>query len=161
MDSRPSRFGVGPRIAASALASAALAGLATYQWPDVCRLRALANPVVIAVAVALLAVGVPIWLAGVVAAMRAYNHDQLVTSGVFAVVRHPIYAACIVFNLPALALLTRSWPMLLVPLAAYAVFRASIRREDEYLASRFGPAYKEYRARVPELVPMPWRRVAR
>jgi protein-S-isoprenylcysteine O-methyltransferase Ste14 len=95
------------------------------------------------------------WLAAVVTVMRAYNRDELVTSGVFALVRHPVYSSAIVFNLPALALLTRSWPLFLTPLVAYAVFKLSIHREDEYLERRFGQAYLDYRARVNEVIPIP------
>jgi hypothetical protein len=81
--------------------------------------------------------------------------DWPVTSGVFGLVRHPVYSAWIVFNIPAIALLFRSWPLLLTPLLAYAVFKLSIRTEDEYLESRFGPEFLDYRARVNELIPVP------
>jgi protein-S-isoprenylcysteine O-methyltransferase Ste14 len=82
----------------------------------------------------------------------------LVTSGVFGIVRHPIYAAWIVFNLPGIALLCRSWPMLGAAVVAYAVFKLSIKREDDYLEQRFGQAYRDYRSRVNEIVPFPRQR---
>lgn len=87
--------------------------------------------------------------------MRAYNQDRLVTSGVSSLVRHPIYSGWIVFIVPGLVLLSRSWPALLTPLVAYAVFKLLTHREDEYLQQRFGAAYLAYRARVNELVPIP------
>ena len=94
--------------------------------------------------------------------MKAYNSDRLVTSGVFAIVRHPVYATWIVLNVPGIALLTRSWPMLLTSLAPYAVFKLLVHREDEYLERRFGTEYLAYRARVNDLIPIPrfWRRAA-
>jgi protein-S-isoprenylcysteine O-methyltransferase Ste14 len=95
------------------------------------------------------------WLTAVISAMRAYNRDELVTSGIFAVVRHPVYSSAIVLTLPGIALLTRSWPLFLTPLVAYAVFKLLIHREDEYLERRFGQAYLDYRARVNEVVPLP------
>ena len=87
--------------------------------------------------------------------MGAYKEDQLATGGLLAIVRHPIYSAWIVFILPGLAFLSQSWPMLLTPLVAYAVFKVLIHREDEYLEERFGEAYLDYRARVNELIPVP------
>jgi protein-S-isoprenylcysteine O-methyltransferase Ste14 len=92
--------------------------------------------------------------------MRAYNRDELVTSGIFAFVRHPIYSAWIVFLLPALALFTASWPFLLMPVVAYTVFKRLVHREDEYLLDRFGQSYRDYRARVSEILPIPrpWQR---
>lgn len=95
------------------------------------------------------------WLMSIIGVMKAYNRDELVTSGVYAVVRHPIYSAWIVLILPGLALLTRSWPLLLTPLVAYVNFKLRIHTEDEYLRRRFGQAYVEYRARVNELIPLP------
>jgi protein-S-isoprenylcysteine O-methyltransferase Ste14 len=74
---------------------------------------------------------------------------------VFGLVRNPVYSAMIVFNLPALALLTRAWPLFLMPLVAYAVFKRLIHREDEYLERRFGQTYLDYRARVNEVIPLP------
>jgi protein-S-isoprenylcysteine O-methyltransferase Ste14 len=95
------------------------------------------------------------WMTGVVTVMRAYNRDQLVTSGVFALVRHPVYGAWITLIFPGLALLTRSWPMFISPLIAYALFKRLIHREDEYLEKRFGQAYLDYRRRVNEVIAIP------
>ena len=155
MEARLSRWGVGPKIALGAVVYASLAAVATYLWPEVCLLHFVPYAAFLVLGAILLAVGVPLWLAGVVAAMTAYNKDSLVTSGVFGIVRHPIYAAWIVFNLPGIALLCRSWPLLATALVAYAVFKLTIRREDEYLEQRFGQAYRDYRWRVNEIVPMP------
>ena len=131
MEARLSRWGVGPRIAFGAVVYAIPAALATYLWPDVCLLHSIPYAVFIVVGLVLLAVGVPLWLAGVVTAMTAYNRDSLVTTGVFGMVRHPIYSAWIVFNIPAIAILCRSWPLLGTALVAYAVFKLTIRREDD------------------------------
>ena len=155
MEQRLSRWGVGPRIVLSTVAYAVLAGAATYTWPEVCLVQWPPYAVFATVGWILLAMGVAMWLAAVVTVMRAYNRDELVTSGVFAMVRHPVYSSAIVFNLPAIALLTRSWPLFLMPLVAYTIFKLLIHREDEYLERRFGQAYLDYRARVNEVVPIP------
>jgi protein-S-isoprenylcysteine O-methyltransferase Ste14 len=79
----------------------------------------------------------------------------LATAGLFGIVRNPMYAAWIVFIIPGLVLLTRSWPLLLTPLVAYTAFKLLIRRENEYLEKRFGEDYRKYRAEVNELFPWP------
>jgi protein-S-isoprenylcysteine O-methyltransferase Ste14 len=155
MEARLSRWGIGPRIALAAGGYAVLAAVATYAWPDLCLVRSIPSWTLLVLGGSLLAIGIPLWLAGVRAAMSAYNRDSLVTSGVFGVVRHPIYSAWIVFNLPAIALLCRSWPLLGAALVAYTVFKLTIKREDEYLARRFGKAYSDYRSRVNEIIPFP------
>jgi protein-S-isoprenylcysteine O-methyltransferase Ste14 len=94
-------------------------------------------------------------LIAVISMNRAYNSDRLVTSGIFAVVRHPIYSAWIVVILPGLALLSRSWPLLLVPVVAYVTLKLTIHQEDEYPQQRFSQAYLDYRNGVNELFPFP------
>jgi protein-S-isoprenylcysteine O-methyltransferase Ste14 len=155
MEKRLSRFGIGPKITLSVIVYAALAGAATYTWPDACLLRRVPHGVFLVLGTLLLLIGVPMWLAAAVSVMRAYNRDQLVTSGVFAVCRHPLYAAWIVLIAPGLTLLTRSWPLMITPLVGYAVFKLLIHEEDDYLEKRFGSAYLEYRARVNEIIPIP------
>ena len=155
MNNHLSRFGIGPRILVSAAAYAVLGGVATCLWPTACLIQWPPPSVFVTVGILLLVIGVPMWLIAVRAVMRAYNSDRLVTSGVFSLVRHPVYSAWIVFNIPAIALLFRSWPLLLAPVVAYAVFKSSIRTEDEYLEQRFGQEYRDYRARVNELIPIP------
>jgi len=111
-------------------------------------------------AIILLIAGVSMLIVSARALSTAYNNDRLTTSGIFAVVRNPIYSAWLVFILPGLALLSRSWPLLLTPLVGYAVFKRLIHREEEYLRQRFGEAYLNYRAQVNELVPNPKRRAS-
>jgi protein-S-isoprenylcysteine O-methyltransferase Ste14 len=84
-----------------------------------------------------------------------YNRDQLATTGIYGLVRNPIYSAWILFLLPGLALLSRSWPLLLTPVVAYVVFKLRIGRENEYLERRFGDTYRRYQSEVNELVPIP------
>jgi protein-S-isoprenylcysteine O-methyltransferase Ste14 len=155
-----SRFGVGPRIMLTAAAYAALAGVATRLWPQVCILPSVFRWPSLVVGIALVVVGVPMLLVAVKTGMAAYNSDKLATTGIFSVVRNPMYSAWIVFIIPGLVLLTRSWPLFLTPLVAYILFKLLIHRENEYLEKRFGDAYRKYRDEVNELLPWPrkWQR---
>jgi protein-S-isoprenylcysteine O-methyltransferase Ste14 len=149
-----SRWGIGPRTFVPSLIYTLAAWAATSAWPGAFLWRS--RPDVLGtVGAVLMAAGLLLWMVGVVTVMGAYNRDQLVTSGVFALVRHPVYAAWITLVFPGLALLVRSWPMLITPLIAYAIFKSLIHREDEYLEQRFGRAYLDYRGRVNEVIPIP------
>lgn len=77
---------------------------------------------------------------------------ELVTHGPFGVIRHPLYAAHILFNFGAylvtgalipLAVLVE-WLILVKPLADL---------EDEELMLRMEEKYQEYRKKVPQLIP--------
>lgn len=118
------------------------------------------NPVVLAAALVLGVTGdVLMWTAithlGRQFRIQAglYHDHQLVRSGPYAVVRHPIYASLLALTL-ATGLLRAPWPWLL---AATAVFLAGteirVRTEDRLLASRFGAEFAEYQKRVPAYLP--------
>ena len=106
-----------------------------------------------------MAIGLPMLVVAVVSVKGAYKKDELATTGIFGVVRNPIYAAWIVFNIPGLVLLLRSWPMFFAPFLAYGLFKMLVGKEEKYLEERFGQAYLEYKARVPELFPCCYKRM--
>ncbi len=155
VSNRLSRWGVGPRILGAAITGCALGAVATCFWPAFCLIPGLPGSVFLAVGSVLLIVGMPLWLIAMYSVMRAYDNDQLTTTGVFGLVRHPVYSAWIMFNIPGIALLFRSWPVLLSPLVADIVFKMSIHTEEEYLEHRFAQEYQNYRARVNQLSPLP------
>jgi protein-S-isoprenylcysteine O-methyltransferase Ste14 len=155
MKRRLSLLGIGPRIALVALTYALLAGAATHRYPDICRVRLGSHALLDAIAVILVVSGIVFLVVAARSLTRAYNRDTLATWGAFGLVRHPIYSAWIVFILPGIVLPTRSWPLFLTPLVAYAAFKLFIPREDQYLQERFGDVYLDYRSRVNELFPIP------
>jgi protein-S-isoprenylcysteine O-methyltransferase Ste14 len=153
-----SRWGVGPSILVSAGAYVAVAGLVTWLWPDVCSVTAVPRLVFLVAGLVLLLVGIPMLVVAARAATIAYNSDNLATIGIFGLTRNPIYAAWIVFIIPGLVLMSRSWLLFLTPVVAYLIFKARIGRENEYLERRFGDRYRRYKADVNELLPVPRRK---
>jgi protein-S-isoprenylcysteine O-methyltransferase Ste14 len=82
-----------------------------------------------------------------------YVDHELVRTGPYAVVRHPIYASLLAMLLCTLLLLT-PWPWALASLALFlAGTEVRVHTEDGLLESRFGEAFREYRRRVPAYVP--------
>ena len=80
---------------------------------------------------------------------------EIKTDGYYARVRHPRYAAMMVSTVGAC--LIAAGPLLWTIAGAWAgVVLLMIRAEERELLARFGPAYAEYRRRVPALVPR-WR----
>jgi len=76
------------------------------------------------------------------------------TDGVFAYVRHPIYAAFIFVECPGLALALWAWPGLALPLVAYGLYRLWVPVEEEELWQRFGSQYGAYCRQVRGVVPI-------
>jgi len=82
-----------------------------------------------------------------------YDDHQLVRTGPYAVVRHPIYTSLLAILCATLCLLT-PWPWALLSLATFvAGTEIRVHAEDGLLASRFGDQFTDYRRRVPAYIP--------
>lgn len=102
-------------------------------------------------------VGWPVLTAGVVLNAWAVSArggedlehpDQLVTSGPYALTRHPMYDGWMLLHV-GLGLVARSpWVLASVP-TALLVRRREIPREEQRLAAQFGDDWTAYAQRVP------------
>jgi len=82
-----------------------------------------------------------------------YEDHELVRTGPYAVVRHPVYASLFLMLL-ATGMLFARWPMLLLGIGLYvAGTEIRIHFEEALLRSRFGAEFEEYRQRVPAYLP--------
>lgn len=118
-------------------------------------------PVVAAVAAMVLAIGGAAVVVGCQRVLgvqwsltaRLVEGHRLITSGPYAYVRNPIYAAMIPM-LVGTAIAFSSPAVLLACLALYvAGTRIRIASEERLMASAFGEEWNAYRRRVPALVP--------
>jgi protein-S-isoprenylcysteine O-methyltransferase Ste14 len=73
--------------------------------------------------------------------------DKLVTTGIFAFSRNPIYVAFAVVMLGQF-LLYPNWIFLVYMVAAIGLFDRQVSREEEYLRNHYGQQYSEYCDRV-------------
>jgi len=80
------------------------------------------------------------------------HRQQLITTGIRSRVRHPIYLGHLC---EILGWCVGTGLIALYALAVFAVITGAvmIRTEDRELETRFGEAYREYRARVPAVLP--------
>jgi protein-S-isoprenylcysteine O-methyltransferase Ste14 len=79
------------------------------------------------------------------------NHE-LVRSGPYALVRHPIYTG-VLFALIGTALSVDKWRALVGLAVIAAGFLRKIVIEERFMQAEFGEAYEHYRAEVPALIP--------
>jgi protein-S-isoprenylcysteine O-methyltransferase Ste14 len=83
-----------------------------------------------------------------------YEDHELVRTGPYALVRHPIYASLLAMLLATLFALTPWlwWPL---PLALFvAGTEIRVRSEENLLGGRFGAAFEEYRRSTSAYVPL-------
>jgi len=73
--------------------------------------------------------------------------DKLVTDGIFANSRNPIYVA-FAFILIGQFLIFSNWILLICALAGFWLFHRQVLREEEYLKRNYGEEYAQYCHRV-------------
>jgi len=82
---------------------------------------------------------------------QLFSEHQLVTSGPFAIVRHPMYAGLMLAALGGLLIYTTWTTVYFACFAPLMLVRA--RREEQVLAAEFGEQWQEYCKRVPAFIP--------
>jgi protein-S-isoprenylcysteine O-methyltransferase Ste14 len=84
---------------------------------------------------------------------QAQRANVLNTTGMYSVVRNPLYLGNLIVIL-GIALATRSWWFVLVVSLAYWLYiERIIATEEQFLAEKFGVAYEKWAQRVPAFVP--------
>lgn len=73
--------------------------------------------------------------------------DRLVTTGIFAVTRNPIYVG-FAFVLLGQVLVFPNWVLLIYLMAGIWLFHRQVLREEEFLRKHYGREYVEYSTRV-------------
>ena len=91
-----------------------------------------------AISIVVLAVGVVLWLWAVALILAKVPHGELITTGPYAVMKHPIYASVALLVLPWLGFLLDSWLGALVGIGLYVGSRIYAPAEEEQLAETFG-----------------------
>jgi protein-S-isoprenylcysteine O-methyltransferase Ste14 len=146
-------FGIGLKLGSVIAAYVVLASLGShYRWPGL-TMNWLPRAWAYAAGGAMILAALPVYALSLWTIHRAFSAGRLVSTGIYGIVRHPIYAAHIFLLTPGLALLFRSWLCLTAPPVIYAAFRFFIRHEELWLEATFGDDYRRYRKRVPAVWP--------
>ena len=143
--------GSGDRIAMFVL-PVALAGIVlNVVYPAAFRVGGPPDALRIA-SIVILVAGVAIWLWAVILILVNVPRHRLITSGPYALVRHPIYTAVALLVLPWAAFLLNTWVGIPIGLMLYLGSRRFAPAEEAALSDAFGGAWSEYRSRVR----LPW-----
>jgi protein-S-isoprenylcysteine O-methyltransferase Ste14 len=104
------------------------------------------------VSIAVLAVGLVVWAWSVYLIVTRARRGELITTGPFALVRHPLYTGVSLLVLPWLGFLLDTWLGAAIGIVLYVAARRYSPDEDAELAARFGAAWEDYAASVK----LPW-----
>lgn len=110
------------------------------------------SPWLQAVSAFFLVVGVVVWAWSALLILTKVRAGELVTTGPYSLVKHPLYTSVALLVLPWLGFLLDTWLGALIGLALYVASRLFAPAEEADLAARFGPEWDAYRHRVK----VPW-----
>ncbi|MFX0117543.1 MAG: methyltransferase family protein [Candidatus Hodarchaeota archaeon] len=106
--------------------------------------------------IVLILIGFIIFLIPAFTIDKYFYEGKLCTKGIYAYLRHPIYASWISFIVPGFVILRGSTLGVTIPIFMYVIFRALIPVEEKYLIDKFGDEYVEYQSRVWAVFPKLW-----
>jgi protein-S-isoprenylcysteine O-methyltransferase Ste14 len=105
-----------------------------------------------AVSAVVLTVGVVVWAWSVLLILTKVRAGELVRTGPYLLVKHPLHMSVALLALPWLGFLLGTWLGALIGIALYAASRLLAPAEEADLAGRFGPEWEAYCRRVK----IPW-----
>jgi protein-S-isoprenylcysteine O-methyltransferase Ste14 len=127
---------------------------AAFNWPSVSRQEFIHSGVITWLGVIICTAGLLGLLWSLVSfglsfrvGLDAEHPDRLITSGIFAYSRNPIYVA-FAFILLGQFLIFSNWILLVYVLAAIWLFHRQVMREEGYLKVHYGQGYADYCQRV-------------
>lgn len=101
----------------------------------------------------LIVVGFSMLLISIITIKKVLSKGKLITTGIYGVVRHPIYGAWIVFIIPGIVLINGRFLALTIPIVMYVIFRMLIKKEEGQLIKLFGVDYLMYKQKVNAIFP--------
>ncbi len=149
------RWGIGPKFALASVLTGVPILAAGHLWRETFAIEGVPAHLLRIMGGLLLALGIAFFVTAAAILHRGFAHGKLFTSGVYGLCRHPIYASWIVFLVPGGLLLARSWACIIVPFAMYGWLRHFVRDEEAWLETKFQDEYRQYRRRVPAVLPLP------
>jgi protein-S-isoprenylcysteine O-methyltransferase Ste14 len=102
--------------------------------------------------IAVLVVGVTLWLWSVGLILAKVPRGELITNGPFALMKHPIYTGFSLLVVPWIGFLLNTWLGALVGIVMYIGCRRYAPEEEAELSRTFGAAWDECR----RTVKIPW-----
>jgi protein-S-isoprenylcysteine O-methyltransferase Ste14 len=97
--------------------------------------------------------GVTVWIWSLVLILTKTRKQELITSGPYSLVKHPLYTGVSLLVLPWIGFLLDTWLGVLIGIVVYLGSRMFSPEEERTLSKTFGAAWDEYcnKVRIPWL----------
>lgn len=84
------------------------------------------------------------------------KNTSLATDGPYRLCRHPLYLGSALLMFGFLVLVNTTWWNFLVIPLMFAMYTATIRKEERKLRAKFGETWQTYASSVPAMIPLRW-----
>lgn len=141
-----SLIGAGDRIMGTTLPFAALGIVLNLIYPEFFAMNL--GWTGIGLGSVFLIAGIPIWFTSVVQVLIHVPRGELITTGPFAIVLHPLYTSVALLVIPGIGFVLDTWVGIAIGAVLYACSRLFAVKEERSLEEAFSTKYLEYRASV-------------
>jgi protein-S-isoprenylcysteine O-methyltransferase Ste14 len=101
----------------------------------------------------LLTTGLSLHIIAAYQMIKGFTNKKLVTNGMFAISRNPMYNTIIFLIIPGISLLINSWLAITSSVLMLVLFLLFIKEEDQYLTENFKEEYLKYKKKVGLFLP--------
>lgn len=148
-------YGIGPYLIGSiTLITVLLFLLSQYDMIPVFRIEQL-NLIFIVLGILLVIIGVIFWLSAIFKSRITQNIEvnQLVTTGIYGIVRHPIYSAFL-FAISGFIMIYANIVLFFMPIIYWIILTVTmIKTEEKWLTELYGNDYLDYSKKVNRFIP--------
>lgn len=113
------------------------------------------NPIFTIIGIILILIGIILWISAVIKSRitKEIIDNNLVTTGVYSYVRHPIYSAFL-FMSTGIIILSQNICLFLLPVLYWIILTVGmIKTEEKWLLEKFGDEYAQYSKKVNRFIP--------
>jgi protein-S-isoprenylcysteine O-methyltransferase Ste14 len=110
------------------------------------------STVLAVISLIILVVGLTNWIWSVVLILTKVPRKELITTGPYSVVKHPLYTGVAFLVLPWIGFLLNTWLGVVIGIVLYIGSRMYSPEEEAVLAKTFGASWDEYGKKVK----IPW-----
>lgn len=145
-------YGVGPKMTLTLVPFILLLGILNIIFSPVSQLPI--NQIwMIPIGIMLIIIGVFIFIKSEILISKAYKTSDLLLTGFYGHMRHPMYGSFILFIIPGIVIIINSWILYLLPFIFYIIFKIFIKQEESYCLKKFGEKYTHYKKNVHAIFP--------
>lgn len=110
------------------------------------------SPALSVISIVMLVAGLTIWIWSAFLILTKVPRKELITTGPYSLVKHPLYTGVALLVLPWIGFLLNTWLGVVIGVVLYVGSRMFSPEEEATLSKTFGTAWDEYN----DTVRMPW-----